>query len=149
MTSEPVRGVVLGRQVLGKMTLIYICLPFPSPTPQSQLTGTSSYYRFRCHCPLITYLITNYIAEKCLEKPDVYAVHLEMWIGLLYVESRHVIIFLTNSLPHFLTQVQKKRGFGLDRVQSRSSNAKSRTLQIPSKKTETWWEYKLSFKYFW
>ena len=83
------------------------------------------------------------------EKPDVYAVHLEMWIGLLYVESRHVIIFLTNSLPHFLTQVQKKKGFGLDRVQSRSSNAKSRTLQIPSKKTETWWEYKLSFKYSW
>ena len=56
MTSEPVVGVVLGRQVVGKMTLIYICLPFPSPTPQSQLSGTSSYYRFRCHYPLITYL---------------------------------------------------------------------------------------------
>ena len=55
MTSEPVVGVVLGRQVVGKITLIYICLPFPSPTPQSQLTGTSSYYRFRCHYPLITY----------------------------------------------------------------------------------------------
>ena len=56
MTSEPVVGVVLGRPVVGKMTLIYICLPFHSPTPQSQLTGTSSYYRFRCHYPLITYL---------------------------------------------------------------------------------------------
>ena len=56
MTSEPVVGVVLGRQVVGKMTLIYICLPFSSPTPQSQLTRISSYYRFRCHYPLITYL---------------------------------------------------------------------------------------------
>ena len=59
MTSEPVVGVVLGRPVVGKMTLIYICLPFHSPTPQSQLTGTSSYYRFRCHYPLITYLSHN------------------------------------------------------------------------------------------
>ena len=59
MTLEPVVGVVLGRQVVGKMTLIYIYLLFPSPTPQSQLTGTSSYYRFRCHYPLITYLSSN------------------------------------------------------------------------------------------
>ena len=63
MTSEPVVGVVLGRQVVGKMTLIYICLPFPSPTPQSQLTGTSSYYRFRCHYPLITYLSVGYFSK--------------------------------------------------------------------------------------
>ena len=28
MTSEPVVGVVFGRPVGGKMTLIYICLPF-------------------------------------------------------------------------------------------------------------------------
>ena len=41
------------------MILIYICLPFPSPTPQSQLTRTSSYYWFRCHYPLITYLTWN------------------------------------------------------------------------------------------
>ena len=34
MTSEPVVGVVLGPPVVGKMTLIYICLPFCSPTPQ-------------------------------------------------------------------------------------------------------------------
>ena len=65
MTSEPVVGVVLGRQVVGKMTLIYICLPFPSPTPQSQLTGTSSYYRFRCHHPLITYLTLYYWHRIC------------------------------------------------------------------------------------
>ena len=64
MTSEPVVGVVLGRQVVGKMTLIYICLPFPSPTPQSQLTGTSSYYWFRCHYPLITYLKPAQIQPK-------------------------------------------------------------------------------------
>ena len=63
MTSEPVAGVVLGRPVVGKMTLIYICLPFPSPTPQSQLTRTSSYYRFRCHYPLITYLSSNFKGE--------------------------------------------------------------------------------------
>ena len=56
MTSEPVVGVVFGRPVEGKMTLSYICLPFHSPTQASQLTGTSSYYRFRCHYPLITYL---------------------------------------------------------------------------------------------
>ena len=63
MTSEPVVGVVLGRPVVGKMTLIYICLPFPSPTPQSQLTGTSSYYRFRCHYPLITYTLV-FVTKK-------------------------------------------------------------------------------------
>ena len=64
MTSEPVVGVVLGRPVVGKMTLIYICLPFHSPTPQSQLTGTLSYYRFRCHYPLITYLILDQQQQK-------------------------------------------------------------------------------------
>ena len=46
MTSEPVVGVVFGRPVEGKTTLSYICLPFHSPTQASQLTGTSSYYRF-------------------------------------------------------------------------------------------------------
>jgi hypothetical protein len=56
MTSEPVVGAVFGRPVEGKTTLSYICLPFDSPTQASQLTGTSSYYRFRCHYPLITYL---------------------------------------------------------------------------------------------
>ena len=43
----------------GKTILSYICLPFHSPTQASQLTGTSSYYRFRCHYPLITYLTLN------------------------------------------------------------------------------------------
>ena len=56
MTSEPVVGVVFGRPVVGKTILSYICLPFHSPTQASQLTETSSYYRFRCHYPLITYL---------------------------------------------------------------------------------------------
>ena len=56
MTSEPVVGVVFGCPVVGKMILSYICLPFHSPTQASQLTGTSSSYRFRCHCSLITYL---------------------------------------------------------------------------------------------
>ena len=56
MTSEPVVGVVFGRPVVGKTILSYICLPFHSPTHASQLTGTASYYRFRCHYPLITYL---------------------------------------------------------------------------------------------
>ena len=42
MTSEPVVGVVLGRPVVGKMTLIYICLLFHSPTQASQLTGTTT-----------------------------------------------------------------------------------------------------------
>ena len=56
MTSEPVVGVVFGRPVEGKTTLSYICLPFHSPTQASQLTGTSSYYQFQCHYPLITYL---------------------------------------------------------------------------------------------
>ena len=32
MTSEPVVGVVLGRPVVDKMTLIYICLHSHSPT---------------------------------------------------------------------------------------------------------------------
>ena len=59
MTSEPVVGVVFGRPVVGKRILIYICLPFHSPAQASQLTRTSSYYRFRCHCPLITYLSHN------------------------------------------------------------------------------------------
>ena len=59
MTSEPVVGVVFGRPVESKTTLSYICLPFHSPTQASQLTGTSSYYRFRCHYPLITYLKRN------------------------------------------------------------------------------------------
>ena len=35
-------------------------LPFRSPTPQSQFTGTSSYYRFRWHHPLITQLSPVY-----------------------------------------------------------------------------------------
>ena len=61
MTSEPVEGVVFGRLVVGKMTLSYICLPFHSPTQASQPTRTSSYYRFRCHYPLITYLNPNLI----------------------------------------------------------------------------------------
>ena len=56
MTLEPVVGVVFGCLVEGKMTLSYNCLPFYSPTQASQLTGTSSSYRFRCHCSLITYL---------------------------------------------------------------------------------------------
>ena len=64
MTSEPVVGVVFGRPVEGKTTLSYICLPFHSPTQASQLTGTSSYYRFRCHYPLITYLTTDYSASS-------------------------------------------------------------------------------------
>ena len=57
MTSEPVVDVVFVRPVEGKMNFSYICLPFHSPTHASQLTGTSSYYRFRCHYPLITYLM--------------------------------------------------------------------------------------------
>ena len=65
MTSELVVGVVFGRPVEGKTTLSYICLPFHSPTQASQLTGTSSYYRFRCHYPLITYLnLETTIGEK-------------------------------------------------------------------------------------
>ena len=56
MTSELVVCVVFGRPVEGKTTLGYICLLFHSPTQASQLTRTSSYYRFRCHYPLITYL---------------------------------------------------------------------------------------------
>ena len=35
------------------------CLPFRSPTPQSQFTGISSYYRFRWHHPLITQLTVS------------------------------------------------------------------------------------------
>ena len=74
MTSEPVVCVVLGRPVVGKMTLIYICLPFHSPTPQSQLTGTSSYYWFRCHYPLITCLIVAYSFK--LTNHDLYPTNL-------------------------------------------------------------------------
>ena len=59
MTSEPVVGIVFGHPVEDKTTLSYICLPSHSPTQASQLTGTSSYYRFRCHYPLITYLSEN------------------------------------------------------------------------------------------
>ena len=64
MTSEPVVGVVFGRLVEGKTTLSYICLPFHSPTQASQLTGILSYYRFRCHYPLINYLITDHLCSK-------------------------------------------------------------------------------------
>ena len=64
MTSEPVVGVVFGRPVVGKMTLSYICLPFHLPTQASQLTGTSSYYRFRCHYTLITYLNLMIVTGK-------------------------------------------------------------------------------------
>ena len=56
MTLEALVGVVFSRPVVGKMILSYICLPFHLPTQASQLTGTSSYYRFRCHYPSITYL---------------------------------------------------------------------------------------------
>ena len=35
-------GVVLGRPVVGKMTLIYICLPFYSLAQASQLKGTTT-----------------------------------------------------------------------------------------------------------
>lgn len=56
---------------------------------------------------------------------------------------------LDQFIASFFNLGAEKKGFGLDGVQSRNSNAKSRTLQIPSKKTETWWEYKLSFKYSW
>ena len=69
MTSEPVVGVVFGRPVVGKMTLSYICLPFHSPTQASQLTETSSYYRFRCHYPLITYF--TYDVTSYVNAPDV------------------------------------------------------------------------------
>ena len=61
MTSELVVGVVFGHPVVSKTTLSYSCLPFHSPTQASQLTGTSSYYWFRCHYPLITYLTSSYI----------------------------------------------------------------------------------------
>ena len=64
MTSEPVVGVVFGRPVVGKTTLSYICLPFHSPTQASQLTGTSSSYRFQCHYPLITYLTLQYKLQR-------------------------------------------------------------------------------------
>ena len=56
MTLELVVGVDFGRLVVGKTILSYICLPFHSATQASQLTGTSSYHRFRFHYPLITYL---------------------------------------------------------------------------------------------
>ena len=39
MTSEPVVGVDLGRQVVCKMTLISIRLPFHSPTQASHLSS--------------------------------------------------------------------------------------------------------------
>ena len=39
------------------------CLPFRSATPQSQFTGTSSYYRFQCHYPLVTYLSTQFLIQ--------------------------------------------------------------------------------------
>ena len=47
----------------GKTILTYICLPFYSPTQASQLTGTSSYYRFRCYYPLITYLSAHHMVS--------------------------------------------------------------------------------------
>ena len=64
MTLEPVVGVDLGRPVVGKMTLSYICLPFHSATQASQLIGTLSYYWFRCHYPLITNLNTVKLGFK-------------------------------------------------------------------------------------
>ena len=68
MTSEPVVGVDFGRLVVGKTILSYIYLPFHSATQASQLTGTSSYYRFRCHYPLITpYLNWEYCFLKTRE----------------------------------------------------------------------------------
>ena len=66
MTSEPVVGVVYGCPVVGKTILSYIYLPFHSPTQASQLTGTPSYYRFRCHYPLITYLRMRYGARRLM-----------------------------------------------------------------------------------
>ena len=70
MTLEPVVGVVFGRSVVGKMTLSYICLPFHSPAQASQLTGTSSNYRFWCHYHLITYLIPQ-IRQQNIVQGDV------------------------------------------------------------------------------
>ena len=59
MTSEPVVGVAKSRFCLLKRlfaTFVYLFLHLH----RSQLTRTSSYYRFRCHYPLITYLSTYY-----------------------------------------------------------------------------------------
>ena len=73
MTLVWVEGVVFGRPVDGKMTLSYICLPFYSPTQASQLTGTPSFYQFRCTLGFLTkiyFTLLLYHPGRCLGCPE-------------------------------------------------------------------------------
>ena len=104
MTSEPVVGVVFGRPVEGKTTLSYICLPFHSPTQASQLTGTSSSYRFQCHYPLITYLTLQYKLQRwkfcfvfSFERWKVRSMDVRLDINYFFVS----FVFMTNKRNAF------------------------------------------------
>ena len=96
MTSELVVGLVFGRLVEGKTTLSYICLSFHLPTHASQLTGTSSYYRFRCHYPLITYLTSNVIPLHIFAVQALFSV--QQIYGILY---RCVLLFRKSDFLFF------------------------------------------------
>ena len=109
MTSEPVVGVVFGRPVEGKTTLSYICLPFHSPTQASQLTGTSSYYRFRCHYPLITYLSLNnenFKGQMKFDTPFFSCFTVEKYFSLFELDFTHNCTFFVQAL--FITKLSAR-----------------------------------------